>query len=101
MHARRICLYRAGMDGKEVDPGLLKAAEHTEAAYQDAHELVGIRKCGDRIDIAVQWEGLPDEDDRTWEPLLQVHEDIPRLLTDFLESPGQKKLKATALRHIS
>ena len=101
MHARRICLYRAGLVGEEVNPGLLKAAEHTEAAYQDAHKLVGIRKCGDRIDIAVQWEGLPDEKNRTWETLLQVNKDIPILLTDFLESPGQKTPKGTALIHIS
>ena len=78
-----------------------KAAEHTESACQDAHELVRIRKCGERIDIAVQREGLPDEEDETWKPLLQLHQDIARLLTDFLESSGQKTLKSTALRHIS
>ena len=78
VHAKRMFLYRAGMDGKEVVPELLKAAEHTEAVYQDAHELVGIRKRGDALEIQIKWEGLPDAEDWTWEPLSQVHEDTLR-----------------------
>lgn len=65
MQARRFCLYRAGMDEKGVDTGFLNAVQHTEAAYQNAHKAVGTRKCGDRIDIEVPWEGLPDEEVRT------------------------------------
>ena len=33
VHAGRICLYRTGTDGSEVDPELLKAAQYTDAAY--------------------------------------------------------------------
>lgn len=39
IHARRLLLYRADMDGKAIDDKLIRAAEHTEAAYEDARSL--------------------------------------------------------------
>ena len=68
-HARRLRLYRADMDGKEIRPELLRAAEHTESMYQDANALTDIRETTGDLEIEIEWEGLPDEIDRTWEPL--------------------------------
>lgn len=39
VHARRLQLYRADMDGKAVNPKLQRAAEHAEATFQDAKAL--------------------------------------------------------------
>ena len=36
VHSSRIFLYRARMDGKDVNPDLLKAVKHTEEVYKDA-----------------------------------------------------------------
>lgn len=34
VHARRLILYRAGLDGHEVDPILMRYAEHSETTYR-------------------------------------------------------------------
>lgn len=97
VHARRLQLYRADMDKKPVEERLLRAAQHTEAVYQDALALRAIRSTDGAIDIQVEWEGLPDNIDLTWEPLQQVQEDLPELLETYLQTSGSRKLKETAL----
>jgi len=97
VHARRLQLYRADLDGEEVDPNLQRAAEDTEAVYQGARELRAIREKGNQIQIPVEWDGLPDKVDMTWEPVNQVNEDLPQLLRDFLQTPGMRDLKDKAL----
>ena len=89
-------LYRADMDGKEVDPALLRYAENCVADYRVAEGIYGIRKSSSGIQVLIAWEGLPDVDDRTLEPLQQGHEDIPALLSNFLDSPGELELKRDA-----
>lgn len=85
------------MDGKEAHPKLLGAAEHTETAFQDARELRGIRKREGQIEIRVEWDGLPDVVDLTWEPLETVQEDQPQILDYFLRTAGDRKWKPEAL----
>ena len=97
VHARRLILYRADMDGKEVLPALLKAAEHSEISYQIVERLNGIRAINGVLQIHVEWEGLPDRDDWTWEPLQQVYEDVPGMLEDFLSTKSSRPLKRRAL----
>ena len=36
MHARRLHHYRADIDGNQLSPSFLKAAQHSEARYQTA-----------------------------------------------------------------
>ena len=96
VHARRLLLYRCDMDGSEVDPELLKTVKHLEESYQDASKVCGIRVNNENVEVQVEWQGLPDELDYTWEPLVQVHEDIPDLLRTFLGTPGNKKTKHQA-----
>lgn len=96
VHASRLLLYRADMDGKPVDPALLEVAEHSTTVYEDAKTLRDIRSRGGEIEVQIEWDGLPDQSDLTWEPLRQVHEDLPGLLEDFLASSGQRGLKRKA-----
>ena len=84
MHASRFQLHRADGDCKNVDPTLLSVAAHTETTYQDASLLRYIRLKDRTIEIQVEWEGLLDHVDFTWEPLQNVHEDIPETLHAFL-----------------
>ena len=44
----------------------------------------------------MQWHGLPDEADWTWEPVVQLHKDVPALVMDFFESPGKKRIEKKA-----
>lgn len=54
VHSRRLNLYRASLDGKEVDSRLLQYAEHSETTtYQDARALRGIRSGDNSIEIKV------------------------------------------------
>lgn len=96
VHARRLILYRSDLDGSTLHPELLKTVKHLEATYQDALRVCGIRLHDGIFDVHVEWDGLPDEIDYTWEPLDQVHEDIPDLLQQFLNSPGDRKTKQRA-----
>ena len=101
MHARRLRLYRAEMDGKEVEEDQVKEIEYTEAVYHDALGLHAIRMRLNVLEVQVKWEGLPEKTDWIWEPLLQIHEDIPILLLEFLESRGNRQLKEGAPALIS
>lgn len=98
VHARRLVFYRAGLEDKEVDPILLRYAEHSETTYQDAKQLCDIRKGAAGIEVLVEWEGLPDKIDLTWEPLGQVTDDLPGILQDFLHTSGKRNLKKEALQ---
>lgn len=96
-HARRLILYRADMDGQPVSPSLLSAAHASESTIEIAHALHSIREEHGSLEVLVEWEGLPDDVDRTWEPVSQIHEDLPGILEDFLHSQDQRQLKLKAL----
>ena len=98
-HARRLRLYMADMadmDGKEIRPEMFRAAEHRESMYQDANSLTDIRETTGDPEIEIEWEGIPDKIDRTWEPLHQVFKDLPTLLSNFLQTRGKRILKEKA-----
>ncbi len=59
------------------------------------------RESSEGIEVQAEWEGLPDVTDFTWEPLTQLHEDIPELLNSFLESKGKRAMKRKALKILS
>lgn len=96
VHTRRPLLYRADMDGVEVTPELLKAAEHTGKVYQDANDLCEIREKSGQVDVQVEWYGLPDMVDRTWEPLQQVSKDLLDMSREYLTSAQKRSLKEKA-----
>ena len=96
VHARRLLLYRADLDGKVPDDELLKYAEHSETTYQDVAVLRDLRETARGFEVQVEWDGLPDVPDLTWEPLHQIAEDVSDMLEQFLDSPGRRRLKEKA-----
>ena len=69
VHAWRLQLYRADMDGREVERELINAIEHSEAHYETAHAIRDIRSKPetDTLEVQVECGGLPDALDYTWE----------------------------------
>ncbi|CDF77419.1 unnamed protein product [Chondrus crispus] len=47
-------------------------------------DITGTRKEG--IWIQVQWLGLPDRRDWTWQPLKELFEDVPDMVREFLDA---------------
>lgn len=101
IHARRLYLYRADMDGQDVHSELLKVADHSEANYQIIQALRDIREVDGELQIYIEWKGLPDEVDWNWEGLLRVREDVSGRLNDFLQTSGARDLKHRALAQCS
>jgi len=88
--------YRGDLDGTLVDNRLVKAAEHLSTEYQEINQFVDIRRSGVSFEILVQWEGLSEDSDRTWEPLAQLHEDVPDMLYDYLQTESKRGMKRKA-----
>ena len=97
VHARRLLLYRSDMENQPVTPSLLSYAEFLESSIQVITTLHSIQKHGNSFSVLVEWDGLPDKCDYTWEPAKQIKEDAPGILEDFLYTTGQRGLKRQAL----
>ena len=100
-HARRIILYRADMDGKDVDPALIQNSVHNQASFQIVECLRDIRQSKGELEVLVEWSGLPDAVDFTWEPASQICEDVPGIYEAFLQTPGKPAVKAKAQKLFS
>ena len=44
------------------------------------------------VDVLVEWQGHDDEDERTWEALEQLVEDVPVLIAKYVRDDGQQQL---------
>ena len=55
----------------------------------------------DGIQILVEWQGLPDEIDRKFEPVMQIAQDISDKLDEFLKIPGKKPIKQKAIAQLN
>lgn len=96
VHACQLTLYRCDMDGKEVTDALKRHIEHSTATYQDVQGLKDIRIVNEVFQILVELEGLQQPGEYTWEPILQLLEDIPQMLETYLRSPHKRCIKMKA-----
>lgn len=72
VHVARLALYRAVMDVQEVYSAIMRYEWHSETFFQDEKEIRSIRDNRERLEIQIEWEGLTDNVDPTWEPTDQV-----------------------------
>lgn len=100
VHARRMILYRADMDGKDVSEDLLRASEHLTTKYQISEAIRDIGLQDEDIMLRIEWQGLPDENEWTWEPLSQAYEDIPDDVRSYLDTKNKRKLKEAAKKQL-
>lgn len=96
-HVRRMLLYRADLDGATVEPRLLRASEHNDVLIEVVHAIHGIKEVAGDLQVQLEWSGLPDPAEYTWEPIFQVFEDLPGILEDFLHTSSDRVLKNRAL----
>ena len=100
VHATRILLYRAELDNLEVDPNLIAHAEHSDALYQDVAGFRGVEQRGPHFFLQVEWTGLTDENDWSWEPAMQLKEGVPVMLEEYLRSPGLTRMKQKVISEL-
>ncbi len=55
-----------------------------------------IREVDNRIEILVEWEGMPEHEEWSWEPLDHLAEDVPELTKSFLSTARKRTLKLKA-----
>ncbi len=101
VHCARSLKYRDSLLGKQIPQDMLDLAERTESRYEVIEKIVDLGQDHDGLFFQVQWEGLPDKRDYTWQPPKELHADVPDLVTSFLVSfKKTKKLVAIVKRHL-
>lgn len=97
VHHQRLILYRYDLDGKDVDPKIVKYAAHSEiTSIQTIETIHDIKQSDGGFFVLIEWQGLPDTSEFTWEPLQQVFEDAPGIFEDFLHTSHHREFKKKA-----
>lgn len=68
--------------------------------YQVIERIRDITEEGGDLSIRIEWDGLPDMADWTWEPFKQVVEDGAALVEEYLMTTEKRALKQRALQFI-
>ena len=77
-----------------------QVATHNDAVYEELSKIRGISGNGRRTEVLIEWDGLPDEPDWTWEPIDNVFLDVADALKEYLLSPGNRSQKQAAKRYL-
>ena len=99
VHASRMILYRDDLNGKELSESLKKQLQHVESKYEVIDKFLDIAEGDDGIFVHVQCLGQPDKVDWTWQPLLELYEDVPEKLEIFLRE-SRRKIAKEAIRQL-
>ena len=86
VHANRLRFYSEKLPEDFID----LSSQHNEKLF-DIDELLKIRSGRTGWEILVSWLGFTDED-RTWEPVQILYEDVPLMLHDFLIDQGREDI---------
>ena len=101
VHCAQLLKYRDSLLGKPVPQDMLDLAERTESRYEVIEKIVDLGQHRDGLFFRVQWEGLPDKRDYTWQPVEELYADVPDVVNAFLSSfKNKKKVVATVKRHL-
>ena len=101
VHCARLLKYRDSLLGKTVPQDMLDLAKRTESCYEVIEKIADLGQDRYGLFFRVQWEGLPDERDYTWQPVEELYADVPDIVNAFLSSfKKNKKVFATVKRHL-
>jgi len=78
---------------------MLDLAESTEARYEVVHKILNVGQAPDGLFFQVQWEGLPDKRDYTWQPIADLYADMPVRVKEFLSTYKSKKNITNKIKH--
>lgn len=98
VHTRKMIFHKAAKELLVVDDAIKQTAMHTELQNEIVHDFKGIRKQATGLEICIEWNGIPDHDNFTWEPLLMINEDVLGVLQDFLMTSGIPHMTQESLR---
>lgn len=101
VHSKHIFLYLDRRDGFDVSDEILEHSGWTGARYETFDRLLGIHQdANGQTVIRVFWDGLPYQRDWKWNSVTELHEDVPELMAQFLQSfkLGKKKKLADCLQ---
>lgn len=65
-------------------------AKCSESSYKMVEEIVDLESAEEFFVFRFRCDGLPDEEDCTWNPVQQLYEDVPEILNTFLENCKKK-----------
>ena len=85
------------MEDEPVSKQLMAHTEHREARYElveDLKDITGNAKEG--MWLLVEWCGLPDCKDWTWQNLDELHQDVPDRVVRFLEMINKREIAQEA-----
>ena len=67
-------------------------AEHDQGCVVEA--IVGKKRVGNSFHLEVKWLGF-EESENTWEPIESLYEDVPEMVTQFVQADGDPHLLRT------
>eukprot|EP00171_Calliarthron_tuberculosum_P014755 IDg14755t1 len=73
VHCTRLIMYRDSLHGQQVPDDMLELAERTEIRYEIIEKIIDVREADGEHFFQVQWVGLPDERDFTWNPIDEMY----------------------------
>jgi len=83
-------MYRDSLLGKPVPQEMLDLADHTASRYEIVERILDVGEAPDGMFFRVQWDGLPDESDFTWNPIQSMFADVPDMVHEFLSTYSAK-----------
>ena len=97
VHAARLITYRANKENEPVSKELMAHAEHSEAGYELVEDLKDITSnAKDGMWVLVEWCGLPDRKNWTWQHLEELHQGVPDRVEGFLEKIKKREIAQEA-----
>lgn len=101
VHCARLAKYRDALRGKTIPTETMDLAARTESKYETVHAILDVGEAEDGLFFRVQWDGLPDKRDWTWHAVDVMYEDIPDMVTEFLDAfKGKKTIVAKIKRQL-
>lgn len=82
-HCTRLLNYRDSLLGEPVPQKMLDLTDRTETQFEVVEKIIDIGKALDRLFFQVQWEGLPDKQDWTWQSVKELYKNISDVMSTF------------------
>lgn len=97
VHAQVMTPHQASLPGKNALSESEQQTQHCDIKYNLIYSTCGKRKMRRKCEVSTEWLGLHENDDKTWEPLSKVKQDLSGVLEDFLRSVSERNLKREML----